>query len=142
MGLGDVYKRQVTINPLPGIPDQLGGNDLPNSPEWTVSLGAQYSWELGGGWQATPRVDFYYQASSFSRIYNRISDRLDSYTNTNLTLDLSKSEWDVSVQLFVRNLTDETVITDQYLTDDSSGLFTNIFLSEPRTYGMSVTKRF
>ncbi|MDZ4371383.1 MAG: TonB-dependent receptor [Phenylobacterium sp.] len=132
----------VTVNPLAGLPAQLGGNDLPNSPEWTVSLGAQYTWEMAGGWSATPRVDFYYQASSFSRVYNRISDRLDSYTNTNLMLDLSKRDWDLSVQLFVRNVTDETVITDQYLTDDTSGLFTNIFLSEPRTYGVSVTKRF
>jgi outer membrane receptor protein involved in Fe transport len=125
-----------------GIPAQLGGNELPNSPEWTVSLGAQYTWELAGGWRATPRVDFYYQASSFSRIYNQINDRLDSWTNTNVTLVLDKPDWDLSVQVFIRNLTDETAITDQYLTDDSSGLFTNIFLSEPRTYGVSVTKRF
>jgi outer membrane receptor protein involved in Fe transport len=132
----------VTVNPLPGVPAPLGGNELPNSPEWTVSLGAQYTWDIPGGWTATPRVDFYYQASSFSRIYNRISDRLDSYTNTNVTLDLTNRDLDLSVQLFVRNLTDETVITDQYLTDDTSGLFTNIFLTEPRTYGVSVTKRF
>jgi len=132
----------VQVDALPGIPAQLGGKELPNSPKWTVSLGAQYSWEIAEGWTATPRVDFYYQASSYSRVYNRISDRLDSYTNTNVTFDLTNRDLDLSIQLFVRNLTDETVITDQYLTDDTSGLFTNIFLSEPRTYGVSVTKRF
>jgi hypothetical protein len=42
----------------------------------------------------------------------------------------------------VKNLTDETVVTDQYQTDDTSGLFTNIFMTEPRTIGMSVTKVF
>ena len=46
------------------------------------------------------------------------------------------------MQLFIRNFTDKTVITDQHLTDDASGLFTNIFLSEPRTYGIAVTKRY
>lgn len=132
----------VTVNPLAGIPDELGGNELPNSPHWTVSLGAQYEFELGGGWSATPRVDFYYQGSSYSRIYNRISDKLDSYTNTNLSVILEQPDWDVRVQFYVRNLTDEEVITDQYLTDDTSGLYTNIFLSEPRTYGVAVTKRF
>lgn len=55
---------------------------------------------------------------------------------------LEKPDWNLSAQLYVRNLTDETVITDQYLTDDSSGLYTNIFLSEPRTYGVAITKRF
>ena len=132
----------VTVNPSAGTPDQLGGNKLPNSPEWTVSLGAQYSWEIAGGWAVTPRVDFYYQAGSYARIYNRISDRLDSYTNTNLSLNIDNEDLGVSAQLFVRNVTDETVITDQYLTDDTSGLYTNIFLSEPRTYGVSLTKRF
>jgi outer membrane receptor protein involved in Fe transport len=132
----------VTVNPSAGIPDELGGNELPNSPHWTVSLGAQYSWRFGNDWQLTPRVDFYYQGESYARIYNRINDRLESYTNTNLSLLLENESWGLSAQLFVRNLTDETVITDQYLTDDTSGLFTNIFLLEPRTYGVSITKRF
>ena len=29
-----------------------------------------------------------------------------------------------------------------YLTDDSSGLFRNAFYTEPRTYGVSLQKRF
>ena len=40
----------------------------------------------------------------------------------------------------VKNLTDEEVITGGYLTDDSSGLFTNIFLTEPALYGVTVKK--
>jgi outer membrane receptor protein involved in Fe transport len=132
----------VTINPLPGIPAQLEGNELPNSPHWTLSLGAQYRWELGGGWTLTPRADFYYQARSFARIYNAINDRLDSYTNTNASLILDNPSRGWTVQAYVKNLEDKTVITDQYLTDDTSGLFTNIFLTEPRTYGISVTKQF
>ena len=130
------------VTPLAGIPDELGGNALPNSPEWTVSLGAQYTWDLPGGWSATPRVDFYYQAESFARIYNRVNDQLEAYTNTNLSVTFEKPEWQVTAQLYVRNVTDETVITDKYLTDDSSGLYTNIFLTEPRTYGVSLTKSF
>ncbi|MDO9338693.1 MAG: TonB-dependent receptor [Caulobacter sp.] len=132
----------VTVNPSAGIPDQLGGNELPNSPHWTVSLGAQYSWEFGDSWSITPRIDFYYQGKSYARIYNRINDELESYTNTNLSLIVENESWGLSAQLFVRNATDETVITDKYLTDDTSGLYTNIFLLEPRTYGISVTKRF
>lgn len=132
----------VAINPLPGIPAQLGGNELPNSPHWTLSLGGQYRWTLGGGWSATPRADFYYQGKSYARIFNAINDRLDSYTNLNLSLILDNPDHGWTVQAFVKNVTDETVVTDQYLTDDTSGLFTNIFLTEPRTYGISVTKLF
>lgn len=131
-----------SVTPSAGVPAPLGGNELPNSPHWTVSLGAQYSWELGGGWEVTPRVDFYYQGDSYARIFNAINDRLESYTNTNLSLNISKADWDLQIQAYVRNVTDETVITDQYQTDDTSGLFTNIFLTEPRTYGISITKSF
>jgi outer membrane receptor protein involved in Fe transport len=130
------------INPLAGIPAQLGGAELPNSPHYTVSLGAQYQWELSGGWTLTPRADFYYQGKSYARIFNAINDRLDSYTNTNLSLILQNADKGWNIQAYVKNLTDETVVTDQYLTDDTSGLFTNIFLTEPRTYGVSVTKSF
>ena len=131
-----------SVTPSAGVPARLGGNELPNSPNWTVSLGAQYAWELSGGWTVTPRVDFYYQGESYARIFNAINDRLESYTNTNLSLNVSKPEWGLEIQAYVRNLTDETVITDQYQTDDTSGLFTNIFMTEPRTYGVSVTKQF
>jgi outer membrane receptor protein involved in Fe transport len=130
------------INPLAGIPAQLGGNDLPNSPHWTVSLGGQYEWALAGGWTLTPRADFYYQADAYARIFNAVNDKLDSYTNLNLSLIIQNPDKGWNVQAYVKNVTDETVVTDQYLTDDTSGLFTNIFLTEPRTYGISVTKSF
>lgn len=132
----------VTVTPSQGIPAQIGGNDLPNSPHWTVSLGAQYQWDLGGSWTLTPRADFYYQSSSYARIFNAPNDRLDSYTNINLSLILDNPDNGWNVQLFVKNLENKTVVTDQYLTDDTSGLFTNIFLTEPRLYGISVTKNF
>jgi len=132
----------VTVNPLAGIPDEIGGNELPNSPHFTVSLGAQYRIEFGDGWSVTPRIDFYYQGESYARIYNRINDELDAYTNTNLSVMVEKPDWGLTAQIYVRNVTDEVVITDQYLTDDSSGLYTNIFLSEPRTYGVALTKSF
>jgi hypothetical protein len=46
----------------------------------------------------------------------------------------------VRIEAFGKNVSNEEVITGAYLTDDSSGLFTNIFLTEPRTYGVSITK--
>jgi outer membrane receptor protein involved in Fe transport len=48
----------------------------------------------------------------------------------------------LSVDAYVKNLSDDTPITDAYTTDDSSGLFTNLITLEPRTYGVSLTKSF
>ena len=124
-----------------GVEADLGGNQLPNAPHWTVSLGAQYTWTLGG-WDATLRGDYYHQTKSFARVYNTTPDRIKGWDNVNLTLTLENSDLGVEVAGFVKNATNEKAITDTYLTDDSSALFRNAFYTDPRTYGVSVTKRW
>jgi len=124
-----------------GYEVDLSGNELPNSPEFTFSLGAQYSWTMGD-WDATIRGDYYKQTDSFSRIYNADTDKLDGWENVNATLTIVNAAWGLGMELYVKNLTDEEVLTDTYLTDDSSGLFRNGFYGEPRTYGVALTKTF
>ncbi len=124
-----------------GVPVQLDGKELPNSPHWTMNVGAQYTWEAGP-WAITPRVDYYKQTKTFSRIYNSEADRIKGWDNLNATLTFDNYDWNLQVAAYVKNATDEEAITNTYLTDDSSGLFRNAFYTEPRTYGVSVTKRF
>ncbi len=124
-----------------GYEVELGGNNLPNSPDWTISLGAQYTWTMGD-WDATIRADYYRQTESFSRIYNAATDKLDGWDNANATFTVANASMGLSFEAYVKNLTDEEVLTDTYLTDDSSGLFRNGFYGEPRTYGVSITKTF
>jgi hypothetical protein len=47
-----------------------------------------------------------------------------------------------SLGMDARDIADDDVITDLYLTDQSSGLFTNAFLLEPRTFGITLGKRW
>ncbi len=125
-----------------GIATDVSGNKLPNTPEYQVSFGAQYTLNLTDSWSATPRVDYYYQAESFARIFNGPTDQLDSYSQINASLKIENEQAGVYANLFVKNIQDEDVITDKYLTDASSGLFTNAFLLEPRTWGVSIGKRW
>jgi outer membrane receptor protein involved in Fe transport len=124
-----------------GVPVALGGHQLPNSPQWTLSFGAEYGWLLQD-WLATLHGDYYRQGGSYARIFNGVSDKLQGYGVMNATLTLASPGRDFDVQLFVKNLTDATPITDFYLGDDSSGLMTNAMTLDPRTYGVAVTKRF
>lgn len=124
-----------------GVPVNLNGKELPNSPDFTVSLGAQYVMKLGD-WRTTARVDYYWQDSSYARIFNTTGDVLKSYDNVNATLTFDRRDLGLNVQLYVKNAFDNQPITDSYLTDASSGLFRNTFTLDPRTYGVSVTKRF
>ncbi|MBT9473387.1 MAG: TonB-dependent receptor [Phenylobacterium sp.] len=125
-----------------GVPVNLDGKELPNAPHWTISLGAQYTYEFGNNWSATLRGDYYKQTETFARIYNSEPDRIDDWQNVNLTLTFANPESGWEVAGFVKNATDEEAITDFYLTDDSSGLYRNAFYTEPRTYGVSIQKRF
>jgi outer membrane receptor protein involved in Fe transport len=125
-----------------GIATNLNGKKLPNTPEYQISFGAQYTFNVTDAWSVTPRADYYYQDESFSRIFNGAVDKLDSYQQINASLRIENQEKGVYANLFVKNIEDEDVITDKYLTDASSGLFTNAFLLEPRTYGISIGKRW
>jgi outer membrane receptor protein involved in Fe transport len=120
----------------------LTGRELPNSPHMTANFGAEYSWPLGGGWAATARADYYWQDNTFARIYNTDADRIDGYDNLNLLFRVASEDAGFAIEIWGQNVTDETAITDSYLTDDSSGLFRNIFLTEPQTFGMRVSQSF
>jgi outer membrane receptor protein involved in Fe transport len=125
-----------------GVATNLKGKELPNAPHWTFSFGAQYTFDFGNGWDAVLRGDYYRQTKTFSRIYNSMPDQIDEWQNVNLTLTVSNQDKGWTLEGFVKNATDEEAITDTYLTDDSSGLFRNAFFTEPRTYGVAVTKRW
>jgi len=127
---------------IDGDAKDLDGNSQPGAPESTINFGAEYTWEPGafGNWGLTARADYYRQSDSFSRVYNTGRDELSSWDNINVSLALFNDESGVRVEAFGKNISNEQVITGAYLTDDSSGLFTNIFLTEPRTYGVSVSK--
>lgn len=130
------------LTPFDGDAFDLDGNSIPGAPEITLNFGAEYTWEeLGDSpWNLTGRIDYYYQGDSFSRVWNTGRDELDSWDNLNLTLRLENPDTGLFIEAFGKNVTDEEVITGAYLTDDSSGLFTNIFLTEPQTYGISIGK--
>jgi outer membrane receptor protein involved in Fe transport len=130
------------LEPFEGDAKSLDGNNLPGAPDTTLNLAAEYTLPALGNsnWDMTIRGDYYYQADSVSRIWNTQRDQLDSWSNVNLSILFNNEESGWGVEVFAKNLTDEEVITGNYLTDDSSGLFTNVFLTEPALYGVTVKK--
>lgn len=141
---GQGAQTPTTLVPI-GIAADLDGNQLPGANEWSVKLGAQYSFMFGDGLELVPRVDYYWQDSFYYRVYNSRQDEIPSWSvwNASLTLYGNHSEdgtW--YAQAFVKNIGDKDHITGGYFTDASSGNFTNVFLLEPRTYGLQLGARF
>jgi outer membrane receptor protein involved in Fe transport len=125
-----------------GFTKDLGGNELPNAPPFTVSAGAQYTIPLSSDWAGTLRGDFYWQDNSWARVFNDDPyDRLHGYTNLNLALIFtSQSGW--QVMLYDKNVFNTTAITGDFLNSDDSGLTTNVFLTDPKLIGIRVTKNW
>jgi outer membrane receptor protein involved in Fe transport len=137
-----VFHSGVDFANVNGVPEQLGGKQMPNSPHWTVSAGAQYVLNLPSDWKATLRGDWYWQDSSYARIFNAVNDYLQSYSVVNATLTFASAPMGLEVQLWAKNIFNAQPITGTYLTNDTSGLFTNVFTLDPRTYGVKLTKKF
>ncbi|SBV32270.1 TonB-dependent receptor [uncultured Sphingopyxis sp.] len=130
------------LNGGAGLYTDLSGNELPNSPHWTVNLGAEYTVPFDDGWSATIRGDGYWQAKSWARVYNLAPyDRLRDWTNFNISLRVDGPD-DLSIEAYVKNVFNSTPITDAFLNSDDSGLTTNVFTLDPRIIGFSIAKKF
>lgn len=125
-----------------GNPVDLSGNSLPQAPKFKFSAGIQYTINFDNGMSLVPRADLTYTGDFFSRSFNRPIDRVDGYEVVNAQVQLNGPDDRWFVRAFVQNLTKNNAITGQYVTDQSSGLFTNIFTLEPRRYGIAAGFKF
>ena len=133
---------QPAINNGEGFAKDLSGHQLPNAPHFTVSLTADYTMPVSEDWAATLHSDFYWQSQSMARIFNdRPYDKIRGYSTSNLALILTgASGWQVIG--YLKNVFNVTAVTGDFLNSDDSGLTTNVFLTDPRLYGVRVTKNF
>ncbi|MGE5501439.1 MAG: TonB-dependent receptor domain-containing protein, partial [Ignavibacteriales bacterium] len=124
-----------------GFYADLGGNELPNAPHWTVNLGAEYRHDFGERWRATARVDAYWQSQSWARVYNAVNDKLRGWYNFNLSFWIERDDG-LKIEAYAKNLFDKTPITDTFINSDDTALTTNIFVLDPRLLGVSIKKDF
>jgi iron complex outermembrane receptor protein len=146
---GDPYHGQnisngVDYGPMPnnggGFDKNVGGNQLPNAPHFTTSLTAEYTMPVSDDWAATLHTDFYWQSQQWARVFEDPIDKIHGYATTNVSLILTSANgW--QVMGYVKNVFNVTAITGTFLNSDDTGLTTNVFLTDPRLYGVRVTKQ-
>lgn len=125
-----------------GVSVTVAGNRLPQSPEYKLSAGAQYKIPFGNGFTVMPRVDLNYTGEFYSRAFNTNVDRIEGYAIVNALVQLDGPDNRYFIRGFVQNLTNNNAITGKSLSDQSTGLFTNLFVLEPRRYGIAAGFRF
>ena len=131
----------ASYNPI-GFDSDLDGKELPQAPELTVKLGGQYTFELNERYEVTARVDWYWQDETWGRIYNLGRDEIDSWSQLDAQIVFRPVDGPWTLRVWGKNLADNDDITGMYLTDPTSGLFTNLFILEPRVFGATVRYEF
>jgi len=136
------YDPTTALNNGQGFDKDLSGNELPNAPPFTVSASMDFSRPLTSDWAGTFHLDYYWQDYSWAQVFNdNPYDRLRGYTNVNLALIFTSQDgW--QVMGYLKNVFDTTAITGAFLNSDDTALTTNVFLTDPRLFGVRVTKNF
>jgi hypothetical protein len=121
----------------PGVEVNLKGNKLPQAPEYKASMGVQYTAEFGSGWTLVPRADVTMTGTQYGNVFNGPVNRIAPFVQANAQIQLNGPDSRWFVRGFVQNIFDSNSVTGLYVTDASSGLFSNIFTLEPRRYGIA-----
>ena len=114
----------------------------PYTPKWKWSLGAQYTFDLGGMGSLTPRIDANYQSSEFANAVNDPAwNEIAGYTvlNGRLTYRAPTGGW--SAWLTVSNLTNKLYYLTLFDSHSSAG-YVNGEPAMPREWSVTVKKTF
>ena len=125
------------------VPVNIKGNELPQAPNYKFSAGVQYTASLGDSdMTLVPRVDLAYTGESYGSIFNGNVNKIKGYAQVNAQVQLNGTDDKWYVRGFIQNVFDANSVTGLYITDQSSGNYTNIFTLEPRRYGIAAGVKF
>ncbi len=126
----------------PGVQVNIKGNKLPQAPEMKASVGVQYTAEFANGMTLIPRFDIALTGEQYGNVFNGNVNRIEPFVQANAQIQLNGPDERWYVRGFVQNIFDSSSMTGLYVTDATSGNFTNIFTLDPRRYGVAVGARF
>jgi len=120
------------IDPVLGVPVELGGRPLPLSPTFTFNGGVQYAFALPDDATLTPRIDYSYTDSQWSTPYEDVGDELFARNLLNAEIAYAKDSWRIAVY-------GTNALNLHYVLATNVGLR---YAGPPAQYGVRVEKRF
>lgn len=109
----------------------ISGNPLRFTPDMTVGISGAYTIPAFGG-EITSQISVYWQDDSYARPHGLDVDLIESYTQTNISVRYDSDSENYYVELFGRNLEDETVLSARFVNPTHTSEY-----KPPRTYGLS-----
>src|SRR5690606_36909217 len=106
-----------------GIYKDLGGNELPNAPNWTATVTADYTAGLPNDWLMNLHADVHWQSESSWRVFNDHEySKLDEFYLVNLAAIFTNEGAGWNVMAYVKNVFDESALTGAFLLSDDTAL--------------------
>ena len=138
------YRKFDTINTATGGVVDQSHLDFASVPRDTYTLSSQ--WSLP--WFALPnlddvvlRIDYSHNSGYYNNVRNTPELKTHSYELLNASLDISFNADRTRLQLWGKNLGKEYYVVGAIDLADSTGAGM-LYLSEPRTFGVTVSHRF
>ena len=121
--------------------ENIKGNRLAKSPEFTANLGLQYNGELKSGVPLRATAEVIYRGDFQQRVFNSpFVDQVDSYTIVNLTTSIEISDTS-GVDFMILNASDKDGVNSA-MTDVFGVAGTGIELIPPRQFIFRVRKNY
>jgi iron complex outermembrane receptor protein len=121
----------------PGISIAVANNQIPDTPEHTLHIGASYTWNVLAG-ALTARWDYYWQSTTYLTLLNRSIDSIGSWDQHTASLIFESGDGRWSVRTWVRNIENDVHILGGYRQQSA----VDFSVTEPRAWGASVRYNF
>lgn len=121
---------------------QLAGNQFPNHPELSINSSARVTFAVNDSWNFAGNLDFLWEDDIPRDLLGARALFTESHIDVDLRLALQSTDdmWDAAI--WVRNLTDETYLTEAYEVLGFGFFIAAGNYNYPRTYGIDLTRRF
>lgn len=113
----------------------VSGNALPRSPDFTLSVGANYEADVGGG-TLRAGMNGYYSTRIYYEPGNVYSQK--PYATVDGQISFEPGNSGVRLSVWGRNLTDQTIISGSFVLNPGSG----ISYAAPRSVGVGLSYAF
>lgn len=136
-----VFDKFVAFDPLTQTNVDLDGSQLPRAPDFTINAGIGNTFELGGTFLSTLRIEgnVLYSSSVVLRYENQnANERQKSYSIANFSATLSDAAEKTQLTAFLSNAFDTNY--KQHVLNFGLGYMGNY--APPRTWGVRLSRKF
>jgi outer membrane receptor protein involved in Fe transport len=124
----------------PSFCDRTGGR-LAVNPEDKFILGVRQEFNVSDSTLAYGMIEYSYVGDMFLNASNDPLTKQDAYNTVNLRLGMTLEDYQTEITLWGRNITDEEYLGTSFDSVLQSGK-QGAYIREPRTYGLTVNKKF